>query len=380
MDKLEKINVQRIRSTAALHSLTLESLFSELKIAGSTLATLNKTSSGLTYTQLSKIAGHLNRGVLYFMEPGEVDPEKMQSAQFRSLANQKPTISRKLKIIIENVESYRDIYLTLREYISEQAMPFVPSQMPSDPAEAAAMAREWLDIPRQNSFTHTRAAIERAGALVLRSNGYHGKWKVPDEDDVLGFSIHYDISPIIFIRKQTSEARQLFTLAHELGHLLLHKNHYIDGEAEFFSNAEHEVEANRFAGYFLVPDERLAEVSDRERPSNVAEYQQWLSPLTKSLGVSVETVLRRLLDSGRLSESNYVAYRSWVSKQISPQKEGGSRAYRHREPHHLFGDQFVSAVIQSLQENKISLVMASQYLDNLKAEDVRKLEAYYEGN
>ena len=307
MDKLENINVQRIRSTAALHSLTLESLFSELKIAGSTLATLNKTSSGLTYTQLSKIAGHLNRGVLYFMEPGEVDPEKMQSAQFRSLANQKPTISRKLKIIIENVESYRDIYLTLREYISEQAMPFVPSQMPSDSAEAAAMAREWLDIPQQNSFTHTRAAIERAGALVLRSNGYHGKWKVPDEDDVLGFSIHYDISPIIFIRKQTSEARQLFTLAHELGHLLLHKNHNIDGEAEFFSNAEHEAEANRFAGYFLVPDERLAEVSDRERPSNVAEYQHWLSPQCKSLGVSVETVLRRLMDSGRLSESHYVA-------------------------------------------------------------------------
>ncbi len=147
MDKLENINVQRIRSTAALHSLTLESLFSDLKIAGSTLETLNKTSSGLSYSQLSKIAGHLNRGVLYFMEPGEVDPNKMLSAQFRSLANQKPTISRKLKIIIENVESYRDIYLTLREYISEQAMPFVPSQMPTDPAEAAAVARDWLDIP-----------------------------------------------------------------------------------------------------------------------------------------------------------------------------------------------------------------------------------------
>jgi len=304
----------------------------------------------------------------------------MQSAQFRSLTNQKPKLSRKLKIIIENVESYRDIYLTLREYISDQAMPFVPSQMPSDPAEAADMAREWLDIPQQNSFIHTRTAIDRAGALVLRSNGYHGKWKVPDEDDVLGFSIHHDICPIIFVRKQASEARQLFTLAHELGHLLLHKNHYIDGEAEFYSNADHEVEANKFAGHFLVPDERLSEVLDRERPSNVAEYSNWLSPQTKALGVSIETVLRRLLDSGRLSESNYVSYRTWASTNVSPKKDGGSRAFRHREPRHLFGDQFVSAVIQSLQENKISLVVASQYLDNLKAEDVRKLEAYYEGN
>ena len=161
---------------------------------------------------------------------------------------------------------------------------------------------------------------------------------------------------------------------------MLHKNHYIDSETEFFSNAVHEAQANNFAGHFLVPDERLAEVSDRERPSSVADYHNWLSPQTRALGVSVETVLRRLLDSGRLSESNYRAYRSWVSQTISPQKEGGSRAYRHREPRHLFGDQFVSAVIQSLQENKISLVMASQYLDNLKAEDVRKLEAYYEGH
>lgn len=380
MDKLDHINVERIRSTAALHQLSLESLFGELNIAGSTLDKLTETSSGLTYSQLNRIAKHLNRGVLYFMEPGEVDKAQQQSVRFRSLENQKPNLSRKLRIIIENVERYRDIYLTLREYINEKALPFVPSQMCSTPEDVAAVARDWLRIPLQNSFSLTREAIESAGALVIRSNGYHGRWRVPREDDVLGFSLYHEVCPVIFVSKQASESRQLFTLAHELGHLLLHKSHYIDGEEEFYSGSQHEVEANRFAGQFLVPDEQLAQISDQKRPVNVSGYIDWLYPQTKLLGVSTETILRRLLDENRLEQSDYNSYRKWRSEQSANKSDSGSRMYRYREPRHLFGDHFVSAVIQSLKEDRINLVQASQYLDNLKAEDVRKLEMFYESH
>ncbi|OED38232.1 hypothetical protein AB833_20485 [Chromatiales bacterium (ex Bugula neritina AB1)] len=378
MERLDNINVERIRSTAALHRLTLESLFDELKIANSTLDKLNESQSGLTYSQLSKIANYLNRGVLFFMEPGDVDESEVKTARFRSLENQKPLLSRKLRIIIENVERYRDVYLTLREYINEEPMPFIPRQMPSDPESAADIARDWLGISLDNSFAATRVALEAAGALVIRSNGYHGRWQVPKDEDVLGFSLYFDVCPVIFVRKQEAESRQLFTLAHELGHLLLHRTHFIDGRKEFYAKSKHEAEANRFAGLFLVPDEALRQIVDKDKPSSVLAFADWLRPQTKLLGVSTETILRRLRDAERITNREYNDYRQWRSEQIQAQSEGGSRIYRHREPRHIFGDHFVSAVIQAFRESRISLVQASQYLDNLKAEDVRKLEAYYE--
>ena len=380
MERLDNINLERIRSSAAAHQLSLESLFNKLNIADSTLTSLNESSSGLTYTQLNRIAKHLNRGVLYFMESGQVEESSLQSPQFRSLQNQKPELSRRVRIIIENIERYRNIYISLKENIQDNAAPFSPGQISENPEEAAIAARNWLKINPDNSFTDTRNAIENANILVFRSNGYAGQWQLPAEDDVLGFSLYFDLLPIIFVRKQDNEARQLFTLAHELGHLLLHEDHFIDGEREFSSSLITEVEANSFAGHFLVPTEFLQEIEDRLKPSSATDYSSWLDTYAKRWAVSTETILRRLLDVGRLTESEYANYKLWRSKQILSQSTGGSRQYRHREPRHLFGENFVSVVLQSLSEKKISLVTASQYLDNLKAEDVRKLEAFYEGN
>lgn len=380
MERLDNINLDRIRSSAAAHQLSLDTLFHELNIADSTLTKLAESGGGLTYSQLNRIAKHLNRGVLYFMEPGDVDENSLQSPQFRSLQNQKPELSRKVRIIIEKIEQYRNIYITLRETIQDNAKPFSPARIPENPEKAAVAARRWLNIQEDNSFSATRRAIENANILVFRSNGYAGQWQIPEEDDVLGFSLYFELLPVIFVRKQDSEARQLFTLAHELGHLLMHKDHFIDGEREFRSTLIPEVEANRFAGHFLVPNEYLSKIDDRLKPADAYDYPSWLEKHTKRWAVSTETLLRRLFDVGRLTETEYGSYKKWRSNQPLSQSSGGSRQYRHREPRHLFGERFVSAVLQSLSENKISLVTASQYLDNLKAEDVRKLEAFYEGS
>jgi len=380
MERLENINFERIKASAETHQLTVESVFDELNIARSTLDYLCENNSGLTWNQLSKIAKHLNRSALYFMEPGNVDEESQQTAQFRSLQNQKPGLSRKLRIIIEKIERYREIYLTLRDYVEYEPLPFMPQQMPATAEDAADAARTWLGIGRENSFSATRLAIEKAGALVIRSNGYDGAWKVPNEDDVLGFSLFHEVCPIVFVRKQESDARQLFTLAHELGHLLLHRDHFIDGQEEFSSNNHREKEANSFAGHFLIPSVQLTDVDDDAKPQSVSDYVRWLGRHAKQWGVSTESILRRLLDEERLTLAEYNSFRNWQLQQNYDRAEGGSRMYRYREPSHLFGEGFVSAVIQSLRENRISLVQASQYLDNLKADDLRKLESHYASN
>lgn len=336
---------------------------------------------GMTFNQLQKLADYFGRGILFFLEEEAVDEAQVHSPQFRTLANQKPELSAKLKALIGRVEKQREIYLSLREYLDDADRPrFSPPVLPNDDSqEAARIVRQWLGLNDQNTFDTYREALESRGVLVFRSNGYNGKWQIAKVNPILGFSLYDSACPVIVIKKQDWETRQSFTLMHELGHLLLHKISSIDDERDLQSHQGREHEANAFAGYLLVPDAFLASISDAERPSEVSQYDHWLESQRKTWSVSGEMILRRLLDVGRLRHSQYEAYRQWVSQSVVVQSEGGNREWRHREPRHIFGDTFVRTVLDALYARHITLAKASSYLDNLKIKDLHQLERYYAG-
>ena len=138
-------------------------------------------------------------------------------------------------------------------------------------------------------------------------------------------------------------------------------------------------EAYAFAGHLLVPDGFLERINDRHRPVEVSGYDSWLEPQRQEWGVSGEMILRRLLDTGRLPQRHYTAYRQWRGQLPTPETEGGSRRYRHREPKHIFGDTFVRTVLDALHTRQVTLAKASSYLDSLKIKDLHQLESHYAG-
>ena len=336
---------------------------------------------GSRSTNCVKIAEYFGRGVLFFLEPGPVDEAQVHTAQFRTLANQKPELSAKLKALIERVEKQREVYLSLCQDLSNTERTwFSPPDLPKkNPCEAARTVRQWLGLSDQNSFDSYREAVEARGILVFLSNGYNGKWQIAKENPIIGFSLYYTTCPVIVIKKQDSVARQSFTLMHELGHLLLHKISSIDDEQDLQSHKGRESEANAFAGHLLVPDTFLASIHDAERPDEVSQYDEWLKPQRNAWGVSGEVILLRLLNVGRLPQAQYTAYKKWKKQMPILQKDGGSRLYRHREPKHVFGDTFVRTVLDALDARYITLAKASSYLDNLKINDLHQLERHIAG-
>jgi Zn-dependent peptidase ImmA (M78 family) len=218
------------------------------------------------------------------------------------------------------------------------------------------------------------------GILVFRSNGYNGSWQIPQNSPILGFNLYHEDCPLIVVRKEAAAARQTFTLMHELGHVLLHKDSSIDDEADLHSQNGPEREANAFAGFVLVPDEHLDEISDASRPTDVAQYDVWLHDQREAWGVSGEVILRRLKDSGRLTQNQYDAYKQWQRGLTYTRKDDGVRMYRHREPKHVVGDTFVRTVLDALSAQHITLAKASDYLDRLRIDDLHRLEKYYAGN
>lgn len=379
MEQITAINPARIGWCCRDYDITPEDLASELGIAKSSMDRVMSGEGGFSFTQLSKIAAFFGRGVLFFLEPGKVDGKKVHTAEFRTLANQKPELSHKLRKLIERVERQRDVYLNLLEEIDEleQQKFYAPKLPRNNPKQAATIAREWLELESKNNFDSYRKAIQDKGVLVFRSNGYNGPWQIPKDIPILGFTLYDVVCPVIVIKKQPWETRQSFTLMHELGHLLIHRSSSIDDDDDMYSHQGHEQDANAFAGHLLVPDDFLLEISDKKRPEDVSQYDKWLENQRKQWGISGEVILRRLLDVGRLSSAQYKTYRQWRESITFPEKSGGSREYRHREPAHVFGDQFVCTVLDALNSQRITLAKASTYLDNLKIKDVHKLGDRY---
>ncbi len=380
MERIE-FNHGRIAWCCEDSGITLSQLALETGISEATLEKTISGERGLTFNQLKKVAEHFGRGILFFMENGPVDSTKVHTPAFRSIANQKPTISAKLRALIERAERQRDIYLGLLEEISpEDDRAFAPPSLPRQPREAAKKAREWLNLSNESSFEQYRAAVERKGILVFRSNGYNGAWQIAKDNPVLGFSLYDNKCPLILVKKQYWETLQTFTLMHELGHILMHKTSSIDDDSDFHHSSGSEREANEFAGCLLVPDSFLDSINDKNKPQDVSEFDEWLSLHRKRWGVSGEVILRRLLDAGRISGDDYGAYRAWRSNLKLPESEGGgSRGYRYREPKHIFGDGFVKVVLDSLTAKNISLSKASSYLDGIKVKDIHDLKGYYVG-
>ena len=128
-----------------------------------------------------------------------------------------------------------------------------------------------------------------------------------------------------------------------------------------------------------MPDSFLNTLRDDERPADVSRLDEWLNPKRNAWGASSDVILLRLVDAGRLPQAVYDEHRAWREKRREPEAGRGSRAYRYREPKHVFGDRYVRAVLSALDARQITLNKASDYLDGLKIKDLHKLEQLYAG-
>ena len=78
-------------------------------------------------------------------------------------------------------------------------------------------------------------------------------------EGVRGFYQYFQRNNLIYLDDRLSENERRFVLAHELGHMFLHKNAnaiFMDTRTQF-NTAGYESEANKFAMELLLPDEIL---------------------------------------------------------------------------------------------------------------------------
>ncbi len=372
------INPDRLQWCCNQIGITISDLYSKVKVNEEKLAKAMNGEKSLTINQLKKLAIFFNRSLLFFLNPGPIKEEKIYSPQFRTINNQKPINCRKLRAFIENVENKRKIYLNLLEELKININSEWKTQLSLDNnniKKSSSTVRAWLGLKENDTFEDIRNKVEKKGFMVIVSNGHGGRWKIEHETLVKGFSLYYDILPVIVVKKQSSKGAQTFTLMHELAHLLLDQDSFIDDEQSLSKYSGKEKNANEFSGNLLIPDNFLNKIDIKKLLQlDVSQYNNYLNQFKKKWSVSTEAVLVRLLRATKITNSLYDEYKKWQSNLPEKTLKKGGTRIRHKEPINIFGRAYVASVLDAKQNKYITLFKAITYLDNLKIHAYHKLE------
>jgi Zn-dependent peptidase ImmA (M78 family)/DNA-binding XRE family transcriptional regulator len=204
------------------------------------------------------------------------------NAHFRSLRSARVSDRQKA---LATAALVWELTFALERYVRlpETDLPVLPHG--TTPTEAAAALRRHWGLP-DGPVKHLVATAESRG-IVVAVRPLH------EIQAVDAFSVVLVDRPIIITtpRRSQNVFRHRFSTAHEIGHLVLH------GDAEGHSAAI-EKEADEFAAAFLTP----AAAMDAALPQRLDLAA--LDRLGRTWGVSPKSLVRRMVERGRTTESS----------------------------------------------------------------------------
>jgi len=237
--------------------------------------------------------------------------------------------------------------------------------------------REALGVPVEEQSTwHSAETAVKKWREAFEKNGIFVFKDAFKNDEYSGFCLYDQNYPLIFINNSMPASRQVFTLFHELAHLLFGSGG-IDFRAQdavrsfqgYYLNVE--VCCNQFANECLVPREALdllsMEVSE-ERFEELADY----------FSVSREVILRNYRDRGLIDAGYYDRMAvKWIeqAKTAKSEKKTSSGGNYYYNIGTYLGDEYINLVYRRYYQNKITVDDVAEYL-NVKAKNLPTFEYY----
>ena len=329
---------ERIKQARKAAGLSLRALADR---AGITAMAISKYEGGKS-TPSSRVLLDLSKALgvrtEYFFRPVKIELQEMKHRKH----------SRLPKKALDQIEG--DVKEQLERFIElEQLLPNGPVQafkLPEhlpvpiatlDQVEAVArdLRTSWnLGVDPIPVLTDM---LEERGIKVFQSQAINDRFD--------GMAATVDGIPVVVVGRGWPGDRQRFTLAHELGHLVL--------QGRLAPDVEEEAAANRFAGAFLAPADEVRK--------ELGEKRVWLEPrelevLKKTYGLSMQGWMHRAKDLGILPDFHYVEMRKFFS----------SRGWNKTEPGEQYAPErpqlFDQLVYRALGQDLISESKAAELL------------------
>jgi len=273
--------------------LSMSALGSEVGVSANAIKKYEHGDNMPTSKNLLKLAKALNVRSEYFFRPIKVN---LEGVEYRKRANAPQKLLDKINgDVMEQAERWTELLGVYPDSVKPVPQFILPESLPSQVTTsneietiADLMRQQWsLGLNPIHDMVDT---LESKGIMIINTSV-----EVKKKFDGLAGKI--ENTPVVVISSHQPGDRQRFTLAHELGHLVLH-----DRLAE---GLEEEKACNHFAGAFLLPKQAIREHLGVKRSALEA---QELFMLKHEFGISMMSILFRAGQCGILSESQQRRY------------------------------------------------------------------------
>lgn len=255
-----------------------------------------------TLKQLQDFAAHLHIpfGYLMLSEP-PVAQLPIPDFRRRSFGS-----GRHSQELTESIYSQQRKQAWFRDYAVDRGLDVVgwvkSAGLGDSPAEVAQRLRlEWgfATALRPQDYAESRREVftllEAQGVLVSVA-GFFGSTRRPfSVEEFSGFSLSDEYTPVIFVNGKEAYSAQIFTMLHEVGHLVLGESAVSDDAAESRGAHRSERWCDEFAAAFLMPADEVGRLA----PGSLSEDA--VLRVAKRFRVSALGLLNRLRDLGIIS-------------------------------------------------------------------------------
>ena len=360
-------------------NLTIGEVTIKLKKSSEVIEAWEAGLDSPSYAQLEKLAYEVYKrpmAVFFFPHPPKEDDTKksfrtIPEAEFNRLPYTLIRQIRKARVKQENLYELCDGI----NPSSDQLLNDLKGIIGHGLKELAFSIREYLNISlsEQKSWDTVETALE-TWREAFEDSGVFVFKEAFRSDDFSGFCLYDKVFPLIVINNSMSKTRQIFTLFHELGHLLFETSG-IDKLNDDFVNIlpeqERDIEilCNRLAAEILVPSE---DFDSSVRGMKVGEAL--VTKLAAIYKVSREVILRKFLDRGAVSESTYKELTTkWIeeAKKKKLESKGGGDYYNTQIAY--LGNKYLEIAFNAYYRKTINDMQLADYL-NMKIDNLNSLE------
>ncbi len=320
-----------------------------------------------TYAQLETLAYDIYKRplALFFMptSPEELRPH----VEFRSLPDADLAhLSRETTILIRKARAFQAALIELYGTQNPVASP-IWRQVRIDPkddlARQATKVRETLGV----SLEAVRNEPDADSALKLwrravESRGVHVFKESFKQREFSGFSLWHAEFPVMLINNSTTKTRQVFSLLHELAHVLCDRSgisRFDNRGIEDLPPSDRALErfCNALAGEILVPMADFAEAARDFMPGLATDDQY--AALAERYHVSRSVVLRRFVERGEATMELFLSKdREWADQLRD--REGGGNYYATQGAY--LSEQFLREVVSRYSRRLLTMSEAADLI------------------
>ena len=384
-DKLTGVNPKIIQWARERARYSLESVAVKFKKDVSVIEKWESGEDFPTYSQLEKLAEIYKRPLALFFFP-EPPLEAEEKQEFRTLPDFE--IENLAADTIYALRQAKAMQLSLQEInnginpSTKKIFQDISVSSSDDLRILAEQIRNYLNVTLEEQLTWNdqetalkkwRSAVEEAGIFIFKRSF--------KQREISGFCLIDIEFPIIYLNNSTEKSRQIFTIFHELAHILLQTNGITKSDDRYINSLQGEnkyieIFCNKFAAEFLLPNHVFSEII-RETVVNVND--KIISKISSDYKVSREVVLRKLLDNNLISQKEYtLKVNEWYSEQVGKSqdknKKSGGNPYANQATY--LGENYLKLVFNKYYQGQYDIERVADYLNIKKVATVEKLEQY----